>query len=68
MKNYNLDFAIRETVIAALTKNAGCRAKAARDLGVSVRSVRNYMVKYNLKEKFPVKVWPSTRDKLSKKD
>lgn len=43
-----LDNAKKELVIKALVKHEGNRVKAAKDLGVCVRSMRNYINTYGI--------------------
>ena len=43
----------KKAVERALTETKGNRTKAADILGISVRTVRNWIKKYGLGEKFP---------------
>lgn len=63
MESYNLEMIIRNALIKVLTHTKGNRMKTARIMGISVRSVRNWMYKYKLHSRFPVKVWPTVREK-----
>ncbi len=63
MESYNLDMIIRDALIKALTHCKGSRMRTARAMGISVRSVRIWMHKYKLHSRFPVKVWPTVKQK-----
>ncbi len=53
MTTFNLRLIIKQTVIDALILTSGNRAKSARLLGVSIKTVRNYMHRYKLFKRFP---------------
>ncbi len=38
----------RDAIVEALLRNNGVRTRSARELDISVRSLRNYIVKYGL--------------------
>jgi hypothetical protein len=64
MNEYNIDTLIRETLILALTETRSNRTQTSKLLGVSERTVRNWITKYKLKDRFPSKIWPTTREKM----
>lgn len=66
--NTKLEHVIKEHVIAVMGLYKGSRAKSAKALGISVRTLRNWVIRFDLKELFPVKNWPTTREKLAESE
>lgn len=43
----------KELLIAALKKHAGNRTRAAKELKISIRTCREWMIKFGLRDEFP---------------
>lgn len=50
---YNVDERIKELMVLALRETRGNRTHAAALLGVSLRTIRNWIKKHDLRAKYP---------------
>jgi DNA-binding protein Fis len=52
-KEFRVDATLKQLTIRALTETKGNRVHAAKLMGISLRTVRNWIHKYGLGHKFP---------------
>jgi transposase len=52
-QDLNVDNHLKEMTIQAITRTQGCRKAAAKVLGISIRTLRNWINRFELRDKVP---------------